>query len=232
MIEDRQVWVTIPTIGYSDLLVPLINTLESDKSIDKILITVNQEKYIDEVNEQFKYAEPNIEIVETWCMGVSIYHGWNTSIELARQNDAWLAVLNDDIRLLEEDAVSRAIRALACDKSYAIVGLNWSEPPHSTKRGANQLRQVHGSYRNHGVGGFAWVCDPHKVGKVPDDFVWWYGDDHLFLDAEEYGYKVGIARHAHVEHANELTANSARQEWTHYAKIEDAKAFGRLWPGK
>ena len=232
MLDDRSVWVTIPTIGYSELLIPLINEIERDRAVDKILLTVNLETHVEPVRDFFRFGEPNIEVVETWPQGRSLHHGWNTAIELARKENAWLAVLNDDIRLLEPNAISHISGLLADNPSYAIVGLNWQEPPESTRPGAPPLRQVHGSYRHHGVGGFAWVCDPHKVVTVPDDFVWWYGDDHIFLSAERDGHRIGIASHAHVEHVSGLTAHSGSQGWIHDAVAQDVVAFQRLWPGK
>ena len=110
--------------------------------------------------------------------------------------------------------------------------MNWQDTPESTSPGARPLRQVHGTYRRHGVGGFAWVCDPHKVVLVPDDFVWWYGDDHIVLSAERDGHFVGIATHAHVEHGHALTANSGEHNWTHDAIPGDREAFKRIWPGE
>lgn len=230
MLGDRPVWVTIPTIGYSPYLIPLVNELERDRAIDQILLTVNLQKHVDPVRDFFRFGEPTIEVVETWPQGKSLYHGWNTSIELACKENAWLAVLNDDIRLLTPNAISHVAGLLASHPSYAIVGLDWSETPESADSGARPLRQVHGSYRHHGVGGWAWVCDPHKIVQVPDDIVWWYGDDHIFLSAEKDGHKLGIANHAHVEHYNEFTASSAEQDWTQTAKITDHEAFRRIWP--
>ena len=224
-------WATIPTIGYSHYLIPLINEIEKDRAVDKILLTVNLEEYVEPIMDFFQFGEPTIEVLETWPQGKSLYRGWDTAVELARKENSLLAVLNDDIRLLTPDAVSTVAGLLVEHPSYAIVGMNYSGPE-STSPGAPPLRQVHGSYRHHGVGGFAWVCDPNKVTTVPDDFVWWYGDDHIFFSAERDGHLIGIANHVHVEHANELTASSGEQNWTHEAKVHDHEAFRRIWPGK
>lgn len=232
MLGDRPIWVTIPTIGYSHYLIPLVNELEKDRAVDKILLTVNLEEYVEPIKEFFRFGEPTIEVLETWPQGKSLYHGWNTSIEMARKEGAWLAVLNDDIRLLAPCAISQVAGILANNPSYAIVGLNWNGTPESANPSARLLRQTHGSYRHGGVGGWAWVCDPHKVETVPEDLVWWYGDDHIFLAAERDGHKIGIANHVKVEHANELTASSGDQDWTHKAKESDHVAFSRIWPGK
>lgn len=232
MINDRPVWVTIPTIGYSELLIPLVNALEQDRAIDKILLTVNLPEYVEPIQDFFRFGEPTIEVVETWQLGKSLYHGWNTAIELARKENAWLAVLNDDIRLLEPNAVSHVSGLLADNPAYAIAGLNWQEPPESTRPGAHPLRQTHGTYRHGGVGGFAWVCDPHKVELIPDDFVWWYGDDHVVFAAERDGHLLGIAEHVHVEHVNALTAESGEHNWALDAISGDHEAFQRLWPDK
>lgn len=232
MIDDRPVVVAIPTIGYSPLLIPLVNELERDRAVDRILLTVNLEEYVEPVQDFFRFGAPTIEVIETWPLGKSLYHGWNTAIELARKEDAWLAVLNDDIRLLSPGAISHISVLLADNPSYAIVGPNWQEPPESTSPGAHPLRQVHGTYRHHGVGGFAWVCDPHKVTLVPDDFVWWYGDDHIILSAERDGHLVGIASHVHVEHEHALTANSGEHDWANEYIPSDTAAFHRIWPGQ
>jgi hypothetical protein len=230
VIDERPVWVTIPTIGYSPHLIPLINELERDRAIDKIILTVNLEEYVEPIQEFFEFGGPTIEVLETWPLGKSLYHGWNTAIEMARQANAFLAVFNDDIRLLDLNSVSRISGLLSENPTYAIAGLNWQESPENTSPGAKPLRQVTGSYRNLGVGGFAWVCDPHKVELVPDDFVWWFGDDHIFISAEKDGHLLGIANHIHVEHADSTT--SGTQEWINEAVNKDIDAFRRIWPGR
>lgn len=232
MIGTRPVWVTIPTIGHSNLLVPLIRHLEEDDRVDQIVLTVNLEDHVDTVREIFRFCEPNISIVETWCLGRSIHHGWNTAIQKAREADAFLAILNDDIELVEHDAVYEVAKTLNADPSYAVVGMNYFESPEKTKPDARPVRPVHGSYRHHGVGGFAWVCDPHKVHTVPESLVWWGGDDYCFFRAEEDGYKLGIANHVHVTHVNEATAGSGKCEWAQHAKEQDRIEFNRLFPGK
>jgi hypothetical protein len=231
MLSNRPLWVTIPTIGHSPLLIPLINELEKDRAIDKIILTVNLEDKVEPVRDFFRFGGPRIEVWETWQQGPSLYHGWNMSIESARKQGALLAVLNDDIRLCEPSAISHVAQLLTKHTSYAVVGLNWQEPP-DAPAAASLLRRVSGSYRNTGVGGFAWVCDPDKVELVPDDFVWWYGDDHIFLAAERDGHKLGLSNHVHVEHGHALTANSGEQNWTHEAIPSDIEAFRRIWPGK
>ena len=232
MTNERPLWVTIPTIGQSEHLVPLLREIEQDDAVDKIILTVNLQEYVAPLRMFFNNARPKIEVVQCWRRGKSLHHGWNFAIEYARKFDAQLAVLNDDISLSEPRAISQVAGLLAEYPSYAIVGLNWQETPESTSPSARPLRAVHGSYRHHGVGGFAWVCDPHKVSLVPDDFVWWYGDDHIFLSAERDGHKIGIASHVHVEHVNALTANSGDHNWTHEAISGDTDAFRRIWPGQ
>lgn len=230
VIDDRPVWVTIPTIGASDLLIPLVNALEQDCGVDKILLTVNIEEYVEPISGFFRLGEPTIEVVETWTTGKSLYHGWNLSIELARKENAWLAVLNDDVRLFEPNAISHVSGLLAVSPAYAIVGLNYFEPPESTHSDAPLLRQVHGTYRHYGVGGFAWVCDPHKVELVPNDLIHWGGDDFIFRRASDANHLLGIANHIHVEHpAPETTAIT--QPWTQEAKVLDRESYERHYPG-
>lgn len=232
MLGNRPVWATIPTIGYSDLLVPLIRHLEEDDRVDHILLTVNLEDHVETVREVFRFCEPNISIIETWCLGRSIHHGWNTAIQKAREADALLAILNDDIEVLTPNGVYEAARLLHSDPSYAVVGMNYFEPPGQTKPNAKPVRPVQGSYRHYGVGGFAWVCDPHKIPTVPESLVWWGGDDYCFFRAMEEGYKLGIANHVHIKHVNEATAGSGEHEWAQQAKEQDRIEFDRMFPGK
>lgn len=224
-------WVVIPTIGYSKLLISLIKDLQQDKLIDKIILTVNQKEYVDQIKKIIGFDNPAIEIVETWLMGKSIHHGWNAAIEMARRENALLAILNDDIRIMRYDSISIVARILSDNPSYALIGLNWQTPDNADDVD-RELRQVHGSYRHGGVGGWAWVCDPHKIVLVPDGLVWWYGDDHIFFSAEQDGHHIGIANNIYVEHINEHTANSGDQNWTHDSKEKDYKKFQRLWPGQ
>lgn len=232
MINERPVWATIPTIGHSPHLIPLINKLEADSGVDQILLTVNMEEFVGRIRDVFRFGEPNIQIVETWTEGKSLHHGWNISIEMARTNNAFLAVLNDDILLAENDAISGVAETLSDNPVYAILGLNWMDTPEETRPTAPPIKPVSGTYRNRGVGGFAWVCDPHKITTVPRDFEWWYGDDHVMLSAEKAGHKVGIANHYHVEHMSGSTANSGDHSWIPDAIRRDKEAFRRIWPGK
>jgi hypothetical protein len=213
-------------------LIPLVNEIEKDRDVDRIILTVNLEEHVEPVQDFFRFAEPTVEVVETWPQGKSLYHGWNYAIEMARKEDAWLAVLNDDIRLLTPNAISTVAGLLAKRPSYAIGGLNWQESTKSADPSARPLRPVYGSYRRMGVGGFAWVCDPHKVELVPNDFMWWYGDDHIFESANRNGHQLGIASHVIVEHLHALTAGSGEHDWTNDAIADDYAAFERIWPGK
>lgn len=231
MIANRPVWVTIPTIGHSPYLIPLINEIERDRVVDKIILTVNLEEYVEPIQDFFRFGEPTIEILETWQLGKSIYKGWNTSIEMARKENAWLAVLNDDIRLLETDAISTVVSLLSKNTSYAIAGLNWQEATKDTKPTEADLRSVRGSYRHHGVGGFAWACDPHKIDTVPDDLVHWGGDDYIFFRAERAGHRLGISTHVHVEHPSPETT-SVCQPWTYEERIKDREVFNKYFPGQ
>lgn len=232
MIDGRPVWVSIPTIGHSPYLISLVNAIEQDRAVDKILLTVNLEEYVEPISEFFQLGEPTIEVVPAWKDGPSIHNGWNISIEAALEANAWLAVLNDDIRLIEPNAVSHVAGILAENPSYAIVGFNWQESAQSTRPSARCLSEVCGSYRHHGIGGFAWVCDPHKIRTVPETLIWWGGDDAIFFYAEQDGYKLGIANHVHVEHAHSLTANSGEQTWMADAIAQDRVEFEKLFPGR
>lgn len=220
----------VPTIGHSELLIPLVNALEQDRAVDKILLTVNLEECVDPVRDFFHLGEPTIEIVETWQSGKSIHLGWNYGIEHARKTESYLAVLNDDIRLFEPNAISHVAGLLAENPSYAVIGLNGHEAPEATKPGAEALRRVHGSYRHHGVWGCAWACDPHKIETVPDDLVHWGGDDFIFFRAMDAGHSLGIANHVHVEHPHPETTAST-QPWTHEARVKDREAFEKYYPG-
>lgn len=232
MIDDRPVWVTIPTIGQSPLLLPLLRDLEADQKVDRVFLTVNLEEFVVPVQEFFGRAYPFIEVIETWQHGKSLHHGWNTSIRDARDSDAWLAVLNDDIVLREESAVGDVAHLLSRSPRYAVIGLNWKESPDNTPHNAPAIKKVKGTYRNQGVGGFAWVCDPHKVVEVPSSFEWWYGDDHIMLSAERDGHLVGLASHVHVEHQESLTTRSSGLDWMKDSIAGDIETFRRTWPGK
>lgn len=223
--------MTIPTIGQSELLLPLVRSLEQDDAIDKIILTVNLEEYFEPVREFFRFAGPKVIVMDMSYAGRSIHHGWNNSIMWAQDSNAYLAVLNDDIRIFDPQAISQVARLLAESPKYALIGLNGHEAPDSTPEGAKSVREVHGSYRHHGVWGCAWVCDPHKIETVPDDLVHWGGDDFIFFRAMDAGYKLGIASHAHIEHpAPETTA--FYQPWTHEARGRDREAFDRYYPGR
>jgi hypothetical protein len=160
------------------------------------------------------YTEPlldipmDVEIVD--ATGWSFYSMWN---------DAWrtscdmgygaVALLNDDI-VLHHKSLRIAYKELLSNNRRGIVGLNYERPVSSGPDETLGSRQCSGSFRNHGIGGHAFILRASTLGRVPEideRYNIWYGDDELFRNVEEAGYSLHVALGAPVDHYSSTTTN-------------------------
>lgn len=143
-------------------------------------------------------------------------HGWPF---YRMWNDAWeeaalagydaVALLNDDITLHPE-SLFIAYKRLMAAEDIGIIGLNYLRSVTEGARPLAKTRFVHGSYREGGIGGHAFLLRTATWGAVPpidEDYAIWYGDDELFANMERHGYRLGIAVGAPVNHHASTTLN-------------------------
>ena len=142
--------------------------------------------------------------------GWAFYRMWNDGWAQASQGrfDA-VALLNDDIQLAP-GSLNEAFSVLMKNERTGLVGLNYERRTKLGVRASAGSRVVSGSYRNHGIGGHAFLVKSSTWGTVPpidERYTLWYGDDELFANMELYGYQLEIALGAPVDHEESTTTN-------------------------
>lgn len=211
--------VCIPTIFCSPLLGPLLRHLADRHPQDRVLLFVNREQ---------DSADPivtgrNVEV--RWRPGATIYEEWNEALAEGERTGENVALLNDDV-VLHPAALFRADLALKAHPEYGLMGLEYREdliaPPAT-------VRNVIGTFRTGGFGGFAFLVAPTSA-RVSAGFRWWYGDDDLANCIRiSHGRKLGVCMDAEVRHPIPSTTGN-QFAWTSEAAAEDAALYRRLWP--
>lgn len=201
----------IPTCGKSEYLSQLVSDLVIDSGVDEVLIlATNGVQHLD-VPHSSKIARVD-------CPEQNISSWWNRAIRYAQTESSptALALLNDDIRFPLSNSVSQAAAVLWAHPELVVLGFNYG---HIGKG----IRYCTGSYRNHGIGGFAFMVDAHRCPAADEQFVWWGSEDSILQDVELQGDKMAIALSLPVEHTAETTA--ATMSWTHEARAQDRDRF-------
>lgn len=225
--------VCIPSIGGSPYLVELLHVLLCEDEVTKIYLYDNSPEAAtgysplmeslkgDAVIRQAVKFE---DIIVEFNHPESIYGSWNRGILEARRADQNVAILNDDI-ILRPGALTAAESVMTTD--IGLIGLNYFDPYVEISKTA-EIKEVHGTYRTTGFGGFAFILPPDAP-FVDERFQWWYGDDDLAERVKQKGGRLVVALGAPVFHPSpSITGN--QHPWTVSAAGEDTVLFRELWP--
>lgn len=137
----------------------------------------------------------------------NIHKWWNMGINHAQINDAeYVAVLNDDIQILD-NPFHRIVEVMKATK--APLGYPFPFVGH--------------------VCGYCWVLDVKSPIRPNEEYVWWYGDRDLDLQARLNGGVVHVPAMVRHIHGNELTRNSV--ELMEQTK-KDEELFFKKWSSK
>lgn len=219
----KNVIVAIPSRANADGLVALVNHVHS-MGVAAVLIYDNGYENPDWVH----VLGGKCEVIN--ARGWPFYKMWNHAWAVSSKGgfDA-VALLNDDITL-HDDSLAEAFRVMQASKQVGIVGLNYNRNvSKGTAPNAGSIT-VHGSYRNHGIGGHAFLVNAATYGDVPEideNYSLWYGDDELFAAMEAYGYSLKIALGAPVDHVASTTSNQFPELLAKTGK--DAELFYSRW---
>lgn len=124
----------------------------------------------------------------------TVFQSWNVGIDTAKaKRHDWVAILNDDI-VLEYSACSRVAETLKARPDVWIAGFDYE---HHKRLG---LREAVGSFREHGIGGFAFMLRPESGLAFDPLFNWWGGDDDLVYTCRFMGGKAMVVEGVHVQH--------------------------------
>lgn len=127
--------------------------------------------------------------------GLNIHQVWNLGMDLAESQGAeWCCILNDDITL-QRGAVELVMKMVGHQEDVWIAGFDYEG--HEVVK----VRRAVGSYREHGVGGFAYMIRPDVLGLRYDErFNWWGGDDDLIWTCLKMGGRAVVVEGANVSH--------------------------------
>jgi len=175
----------IGSVGHADETVfPLIDELLAE-GIWVTLIDNRGTFPTDELDDRVLYYE---------MPGANIHQVWNRGMDVAEARGAdWCCVLNDDITL-EPYGPFRIAELLADRPDVWIAGFDYEEHEREV------IREVGGSFREHGVGGFAYMIRPNVGLRYDERFNWWGGDDDLVWTCLDRGAKAVVVEGVHVQH--------------------------------
>lgn len=221
-IERRRTFAMIPTLGESEHLEGMLDSLLEDPSLDEVWL------YLNDIERQWPvhFFERGRRLVLVDADRWPIHRMWNHAIERARcaPQGAELAILNDDLTL-SENMVWRVVGAMRGDPDVWIASPDYRAGALDTK-GAT-LRDVHGVWWRGGIAGFAFVVRADRVPNVDEQFEWWGGDQDLVLSIERAGGRAAIVQGVSVVHHSSTTAN--RHEWTQHAAARDRERIVAKW---
>ena len=212
--------VTIPTCGESSHLEQLVQTC-LDGDVEVVVVannaTLEQRQFIE---QQTKFLCP---VVDGGNGVRSLYTIWNQCMELTRRSgDRVGAIFNDDIEVNPESfkVVERSIL-----RGHHVVGWDAFSPVKDSPSSA--LRRVYGTYRTHGLAGFAFAYDTHHAPSFTEDYTWWYGDDDWVEKCKSRNLALYVEQECGVKH-HTSTSQRARP-WVMRDVNEDKKLYESTW---
>lgn len=212
----------IPSIGISPLLPDLLNTLRQS-GVLSIVVDNAQERTPAEQSALDNGA------IYRHRPGWNIYKTWNLGIRLGALCNKNVLVLNDDIKITIE-----GIQAMdaALTSGWALLGFDYNLPVENgyTNKG---IKEVAGSLRLGGVGGFAFGVNPNLCGRCHTGFLWYGGDDDLFYHTQSLGGKIGLMLGNPVTHETTTTGRHTMQylpaDWFEHDRQLLKQRWGTTW---
>lgn len=198
-----KIMAAIPSRSNFDGLSAVVDHCFNYEEISKVVVYDNGYEDKQQVEAMTEWG------VRVDAVGWRFYRMWNDAWRTAFEEgfDA-VAILNDDIKMCA-GGITIAASGFVELPEAGIIGLNYNR---NLDQGIGQAlyRKVSGSYRNHGIGGFAFLVRSSTWGVVPpidENYYLWYGDDELFANMEKTGFTLHIASGVPVEHEASTTAN-------------------------
>lgn len=202
---NQPIIVAIPTNGESPLLRPLVEKVLDDSQVEDLLI-ITQSYHL----ELDLPEDPRIIKAMLPERNISTWSNW--AVRYAAVDNGFLALLNDDIEFDDPYPISQAAQVFVQHPKVVAVGFNYED----VRPG---IRYCTGSYRNNGIGGFAFMVDSSRCPLVDEQFQWWYSEDDLFNQIAANGDRMAIAMEVAVHHVAETTAS--KHAWTYEARALD-----------
>lgn len=220
----------IPSIGRSRFTPALLDTLARDGLCERIVV-IDNEPGLSHCLRRNDWINCTPAVMTAYITGrlalvkspeTTIYGAWNYGMDVAAAEGWDCAVLNDDI-VLPDGSIRQAQRLL--DDACPLVGLNYGPGPGVGDHG---FKLVSGTFKDGGIGGFAFVVAPDAAPRVHPGFRWWYGDDDLMRRVSAMGGQLRIAFGAPVAHPEPSTSGN-QMDWRLDAIAADEALFRELW---
>lgn len=185
----------------ADLLVSLNNLANPPKRT-----VIYDNGYETTAGQQTLHQHGDVINAHGWRFYKMWNHAWKTACDY---NYDAVALLNDDIKI-NSQSLTEAHTVLLGDPTIGAVGLNYHRPLTETTHLKPDFLETQGTYKDGGIWGCAFLLRASTWGNVPpiDENYWlWYGDDELFINLKNHGWKCGIATNAAVFHEASTTTN-------------------------
>jgi hypothetical protein len=196
----------IPSLGISPLLEEVVYAARQESMAVRV--------YDNTPEHEFSQVPvmPGVSVIR--MPGQSIYAEWNAAAEWARDLDAHVALLNDDIHLLP-GVLTKLGAALEADPALALVSVDWDETPDPEPH----VVRAFGTFRKGGIAGWAFVARADRWPGVDESYQVWFGDDSLVFGLIRAGWKIGRYRGLFIPHITSTTIHAL--PWTQEAIILD-----------
>lgn len=222
-MNTSKIDVVIPTKSNFDGLFNLVNHLQNDDTVEKIVVVCDGDKSFKKV-AQFINGKMKVFSVE---LSVGIHKMWNTGIQylsdignLDKGNH--VAFINDDVSL-DDGAMFNSCLILDSMENVGLVTPDW------TGEVNDDFHEVTA------FGGFCMCVKSSliKEWRFDESMKWWYGDNDIITwVVYEKDMKTGIAGKAKCWGNQSKTILSDPPKNFHQLIENDARIFHRKWDEK
>lgn len=223
--------IVIPTIGASPYAVGLYRTLQQSLLHGPYLIWILANGNRGSVDEQIDEAKasPYVHVMDT--EGMNISEQWQWGFEHAqRLSCSRVHVLNDDV-VLNSASIPAMTLAMASDYRIGLAGYDYFPERPLERVNFQRFLFCEGTYREGGVGGFAFCARTDGPGPDPQ-FEWWGGDDDWVWQVNKDGKRTAVAIGVPVRHPSSETSAITRPELGEAKGRDHARLlakWGRAW---
>jgi hypothetical protein len=202
----------IPSMGMSPLLADVVRVARQESLAVRVYDNTPEDE-----DSQIPII-PGVTVVR--LPGHTIYSEWNNAAQWAYDLNVNLALLNDDL-YLPSGVLTTLSEALDDNPMYALISVDWDERPIAEPH----VVRARGTFREHGIAGWAFVVRSDRWPGVDPLYRVWYGDDDLVAKLLSAGWEVGRYRGVFVAHETSTTIHNL--PWTQDAIIEDVVRWSR-----
>lgn len=226
-IYGEKITAVIPTKSNPEGLKALIESLEKDNHVSKIVIIADGDSAFDSCQNLFNSKKIVLEKVEE---GSGIHKMWNIGIDHANADDTSVAFINDDV-VIDNNACGVLASVLEHDKNLGLIC-----PDYDDRQVSSWITEVKDTCRGRyngtgGMAGFFMVLakDLAKTWKFDESMKWWYGDDDVLNWTIQQGKKAAIVNIAKCSGNESFTINNDPPLNFNKTVENDKKIFESKW---